>query len=408
MKLAGRWMLSLDLIKDISRQTPTKIVLLVIDGLGGLPRPDTGRTELETAHTPNLDQLASRGVCGMIDPVSRGITPGSGPGHLALFGYDPVEYTVGRGVLEVLGIDFDIKRGDVAARGNFCTIDGSGLVADRRAGRISTEENRGLCEMLSGIALKGVELYVIPVKEHRFALVFRGDGLVADVTDSDPQQIGLVPQIVAALSPRAQRVAELANEFVDRAKALLADHHPANMVLLRGFSQHPDLPTMSEVYKLNPAAIAAYPMYRGLARLVGMQIVDTGTSIEAEFDTLGRHYADHDFLFVHVKKTDSAGEDGDFDAKVRVLEEVDGLLPRATRLDPDVIVVSGDHSTPALLRAHSWHPVPVVLYSRWCRPDRVTGFSEAACSSGGLGRFPATDIMPLAMANALKLAKFGA
>jgi len=401
-------MLSLDQMKDISRRTPTRIVLLVIDGLGGLPSPDTGKTELETAHIPNLDRLAGEGICGTIDPVSPGITPGSAPGHLALFGFEPLKFTVGRGILEALGIDFDIKKEDVAARGNFCTIDRNGLVIDRRAGRISTEKNAELCRTLSNIVLDGAEFHVVPVKEHRFVVVFRGDELSGDVSDSDPQQVGIAPQTVVPLSQNGQKVARLANEFVAKAKATLADSHPANMVLLRGFSQYPSLPTMEEVFKLNPAAIAAYPMYRGLAKLVGMRILDTGSSIEDEFDTLNQHYADYDFFFVHVKKTDSAGEDGDFEAKVRVLEEIDRLLPRIIKLEPDVLVVSGDHSTPALMKAHSWHPVPVVLHSKWCRPDHVREFSEPACSSGALGRFPAVEVLPLAMANALKLAKFGA
>lgn len=401
-------MLRLDQIRDLATPTPSKIVLLVIDGLGGLPDPDTGKTELETARIPNLDQVASSGICGMVDPVSRGITPGSAPGHLALFGYDPLEFTVGRGILEALGIDFDIQRGDVAARGNFCTIDANGLVVDRRAGRISTEKNAELCSELSGITLDGAKLFVVPVKEHRLAVVFRGDGLEADVSDSDPQREGLAPQPVIPHSPKAQKVANLANEFAARAKAGLANHHPANMVLLRGFSQHPDLPTMGDVFKLNAAAIAAYPMYRGLAKLVGMRILDTGSGISDEFDTLIQHYADYDFFFVHIKKTDSTGEDGNFDGKVQVLEEIDEQLPRILKLEPDVLVISGDHSTPALLKAHSWHPVPVALYSRWCRSDQVREFSELACSSGALGRFRSVEVMPLAMANALKLAKFGA
>ncbi|HEY48911.1 MAG TPA: 2,3-bisphosphoglycerate-independent phosphoglycerate mutase [Dehalococcoidia bacterium] len=401
-------MLNLEQIKDLAIQTPMKIVLLVIDGLGGLPKPDTGKTELETARTPNLDSLASKGICGMIDPISPGITPGSAPGHLALFGYDPLKYTVGRGILEVLGIDFDVKSNDVAARGNFCTTDSNGLVADRRAGRISTEKNAELCTILSDIKPDGAELHVIPIREHRFALVFRGDGLSGDVSDSDPQQIGMAPKTMVALSPTAEKTAALANEFADGAKAALAGHHPANMVLLRGFSQHPDFPSMGDIYKLNAAAIAAYPMYRGLAKLVGMKALDTGASVEEEFKTLSQNYADYDFFFVHVKKTDSAGEDGDFDAKVRALEEVDTLLPGLTKLEPDVIVVASDHSTPAILKAHSWHPVPVILYSKWCRPDHVKEFSEPACSSGALGRLPAVEVMPLAMAHALKLAKFGA
>ncbi len=401
-------MLSLELLRDLATETPSKIVLLVLDGLGGLPRPDTGKTELETARTPNLDRVASRGVCGLTDPVSPGITPGSAPGHLGLFGYDPVKFMVGRGILEVLGIDFDVKTGDVAARGNFCTLDSSGIVTDRRAGRISTDKNAELCRALSGITLDGAGLFVIPVREHRFAVVFRGEGLSGDVTDSDPQRVGLPPQPVAAHSPQAEKVAGLANDFIAKAKMILAGHHPANMVLLRGFSQHPDLPTMKDIYKLDAAAIASYPMYRGLARLVGMEILDTGPTVADEFDTLAQHYDQHNFFFVHVKKTDSSGEDGDFDAKVHVLEEVDALLPKVLDLKPDVLVVSGDHSTPALLKSHSWHPVPTILFSEWCRPDSVREFSEPACASGGLGRLPAAQIMPLAMANALKLTKFGA
>ena len=401
-------MLSLEQLKEITRQSDSKIVLLVIDGLGGLPRPETGKTELESAHIPNLAELANKGNCGLTDPISPGITPGSAPGHLALFGYDPIKFAVGRGILEAMGIDFDLKKGDVAARGNFCTIDSKGLVTDRRAGRISTEQNAELCKKLSKITIESAQLYVVPVKEHRFLLVFRGEGLSGDASDSDPQQVGVAPLNVVALSPKGKKTAKLANEFAAKAKAALADSHPANMVLLRGFSQHPNLPTMSDIFKLNPAAIAAYPMYRGLAKLVGMKILNTGATIEEEFDTLVKHYAEHDFFFVHVKKTDSTGEDGDFDAKVHALEEIDRLLPKITALNPDVFVVTGDHSTPAMLKGHSWHPVPLLLYSKWCRADHVREFGETACASGGLVRFPAVEVMPLAMANALKLTKFGA
>ena len=401
-------MLSFEQLKNLSRISPTKIVLLVLDGLGGLPSEDTGRTELQTAQMPNLDRIADEGICGMVDPVSRGVTPGSAPGHLGLFGYDPLKFAVGRGILEALGIDFDIQQGDVAVRGNFCTVDELGLVTDRRAGRISTERCIDLCKSLNAIELDGAEVHVAPVKEHRLVAVFRGEGLSGDVSDSDPQQVGMAPRTMVPLASGSQKTADLANEFVAKAKAILAGSHPANMVLLRGFSQNPSLPTIGEVYKLSPVAIASYPMYRGLAKLAGMKVLDTGPNIEDELRTLSEHYAAHDFFFVHVKKTDSSGEDGDFDAKVRVLEEVDRLLPDVMRLEPDVLVVSGDHSTPALLQAHSWHPVPVVLRSKWCRPDDVREFSERACSSGALGRFPAMEIMTLAMANALKLDKFGA
>jgi len=395
-------------MKQLSRYSPSKIVLLVVDGIGGLPRPETGRTELETARTPNLDALAARGVCGLADPVGRGITPGSAPGHTALFGYDPLTANIGRGVLEAVGIDFDLQPQDVVARGNFCTVDSAGLITDRRAGRISTEKCTELCQLLDGLAVEDVTVIVRPVREHRFIAVFRGEGLTPQVTESDPQQVGLAPVAITALSPAAGKMAAVASQFVVRVREILAGHHPANMVLLRGFSEKPHFETLNEIYKLKPAAIALYPMYRGLARLVGMEVLDTGSTIEDEFNTLKLSYDAYDFFFLHVKATDSAGEDGDFDRKVKVIEQIDKALPELTGLKPEVIVVTADHSTPALLKAHSWHPVPVLLYSPWCRPDRATGFSESACGIGGLGRFPATQIMPLAMAHALKLAKFGA
>jgi len=399
---------SLEIIKQISLSSPTKILLLVMDGLGGLPHPDTGKTELETAKTPNLDKLAAEGICGLSDPVSPGITPGSGPGHLALFGYDPVSFNIGRGVLEAIGIDFDLQAGDVAARGNFCTVDKAGLITDRRAGRISTEQCAELCRLLDGQVIEKVKVLVRPVMEQRFIVVFRGGDLAPDVSDSDPQQTGVMPKVITPARAPATITAIIANRFVAQAKATLSGHFPANMILLRGFSSRPNLPTMSEVYKLKPVAIASYPMYRGLARMVGMEVLQTGTTVEDEFKTLIKSYGDYDFFFLHIKGADSAGEDGDFARKVAVIEEVDNALPALIKLQPDVIVVTGDHSTPALLKGHSWHPVPLLLSSKWCRRDRVSQFSESACLSGGLGRFPATQIMPLAMANALKLMKFGA
>jgi 2,3-bisphosphoglycerate-independent phosphoglycerate mutase len=401
-------MADLELMKLLSMSSPSKIVLLVLDGLGGLPRPETGKTELETARTPNLDALALNGVCGLADPVAPGITPGSAPGHAALFGYDPVHSEIGRGVLEAVGIDFDLKSGDIAARGNFCTVDGEGKVADRRAGRISTDKCAELCQLLDGVMAEDVTILVKPVREHRFIAVFRGDGLDKNVTESDPQQLGVAPLEINPLSLAARKMASVANWFVYRAKTALETHHPANMVLLRGFSQRPRFETIDEVYRLTPAAITVYPMYRGLARLVGMEALQTGTTFEDELITLRENYDRFDFFFIHVKATDSAGEDGDFDRKVRVIEEVDASLPGLTGLNPDVIVVTGDHSTPALLKGHSWHPVPLLLSSSSCRPDGMGEFSEKACVSGGLGRFPATEIMPLAMAHALKLNKFGA
>ncbi len=399
---------NLELIKVISRTSPEKIVLLVIDGLGGLPDPKNGQTELETARIPHLDALAARGICGLADPIAPGITPGSGPGHLALFGYDPVEYCIGRGVLEAMGIDIELKEGDLAARGNFCTINEKGIITDRRAGRISTEKCAELCRLLDGMSIKGVDIKLYSVKEHRFVVIFSGENLRAELTDADPSKTGVAPLRVEAGKALARRTANIVNEFIANARDILKNRHPSNMILLRGFSKKPHLPTMQEIYKLNPLAIAVYPMYRGLARLVGMQVTETGTTLEDEFKTLKENFKKHDFFFLHIKQTDTTGEDGDFARKVKVLEQIDAAVPGLTALEPDVLVITGDHSTPAVLGGHSWHPVPVLLCSKYCRTDGVKEFSEKAFLAGGIGRIYATDIMPLAMANALKLTKFGA
>jgi 2,3-bisphosphoglycerate-independent phosphoglycerate mutase len=397
-----------ELVKDLSESTPSKIVMLVIDGLGGLPGPATGMTELETARTPNLDKLAFSGSCGLTRPVGPGITPGSAPGHLALFGYNPVRYAIGRGVLEALGIDFELLPGDIAARGNFCTIDEQGLITDRRAGRISTEQSKQLCRLLDGQEIHGVTIMVRPVKEHRFVLVLRGSGLDQQVSDTDPQSTGIEPGRAIALIPAAQHTADIVNSFLSGARNILSGHHPANMVLLRGFSKRPDFPAFGDIYRLNPAAIAAYPMYRGLARVVGMTLLPTGTKPADEIDTLEKSFRDYDFFFVHLKGADAAGEDGDFERKVAVIEESDSLIPRITRLQPDVLVVAGDHSTPAVLGGHSWHEVPLLLSSPWCRGDRTAEFGESSCLKGSIGVIPAVDVMPLAMAHARKLKKYGA
>ena len=401
-------MIGFEHMKKLSRTSPSKIVLLVIDGVGGLPHPETGKTELESAKKPNLNRIAKESLCGLIDPVGPGITPGSAPGHLAIFGYDPVKYNIGRGVVEALGIGWELKPDDIAARGNFCTIDDRGSITDRRAGRISTDKNTELCRLLKNIAIKGAGISVVTVKEHRFVFIIRGEALSPELADSDPQRTGLAPKKIEALSPQAQGTAKIANEFVSQASSLLKDEASANMVLMRGFSRRPDIPSIPEIYKLKPAAVAAYPMYRGLASLVGMQVLPAGESIIEQLNSLHRCYADYDFFFIHFKSTDARGEDGNFQAKVQAIEELDNALPSLLSLDPEVLIITGDHSTPATLAMHSWHPVPFMLKSKWCRPDNVAEFSERACLAGAMGRFPATEIMTLAMANALKLDKFGA
>ncbi|MBI2305494.1 MAG: 2,3-bisphosphoglycerate-independent phosphoglycerate mutase [Chloroflexi bacterium] len=400
--------MSVEQLKELAVSSPAKIVLLVMDGLGGLPAPETGKTELETARTPNLDRLAESSTLGLTEPVSPGITPGSGPAHLALFGYDPLRFDIGRGVLEALGIDFDLQPEDLAARGNFCTMDEKGLIVDRRAGRLPTSKAAELCRRLDGLSIDGVRIIVQPVQEHRFAVVFRGEPLDDRLSETDPQREGVPPRTVVALAPQAERGAIVANSFIAQAKETLADSSPANMVMLRGFSRLPHLPSLGELYGLRAGAIATYPMYRGLAKLVGMTVLATGATLANELATLEEQYPLYDFFYLHVKKTDTTGEDGDFLGKVGAIEEVDGLLPRLLNLKPEVLVVTGDHSTPALLKGHSWHPVPFLLSSPWCRPDGIPQFSERACARGSLGRFSALQAMPLALANALKLTKYGA
>jgi 2,3-bisphosphoglycerate-independent phosphoglycerate mutase len=404
-------MTDFDLMKRLHAPGDAKIVLLVMDGLGGLPREVGGLTELETAKTPNLDALVARGFCGLSYPVGPGITPGSGPAHLALFGYDPVRFDIGRGVLEALGIDFAMTPRDVAARGNFCSVDASGNVTDRRAGRIPTDLCVKLCAELSAkVKVPGVELFVEPVKEHRFVLVVRGDDLQADLTETDPLVEGKPPLPIGAENTGSARAAGIMNEFVKEACAVLRDHHPANGILLRGFAKHPDLPSVRELYGLNCCAVAVYPMYRGLAKLVGMTAmkVTTGEAPADEFQVVLDNWDKFDFFFIHVKKTDSYGEDGNFDAKVGVIESVDAALPMLLAKDPDVVVVTGDHSTPATMKMHSWHGVPTLLASKWCRFDAEKTFGESACARGGWGHFKATDIIPTALAHSRRMVKYGA
>ena len=397
-----------DLMKGLAVDNGSKIVLLVVDGLGGLPREPGGPTELEAASTPNVDRLVADNVCGLSIPVAPGITPGSGPGHLGLFGYDPLNYTIGRGVLEALGIDFDLGPNDVAARGNFCSVNAAGEITDRRAGRIASEIGRELVEKLRSVSLEGVEVFVEHVRDYRFVLVIRGPGLEADIGDTDPGVTGVPPRKPVGQGPASERTASLLDAFISRAARILEPHHPANMVTLRGIARRPPIPQFEEVFGLRASAIAVYPMYRGLARLVGMSIRDPGTTLAEQVDALGRDWQTDDFFFLHYKYTDAAGEDGDFERKVACIQEVDAQIPRILDLGPDVLIVTGDHSTPCVMRNHSWHPVPVALAAATCLPDEVTAFGERPCLRGGLGQIEAKYLLPLAMAHAGRLAKYGA
>jgi 2,3-bisphosphoglycerate-independent phosphoglycerate mutase len=397
-----------DLIRELREPAQTKIVLLVADGLGGLPMDASGRTELESARTPNLDAVTREGVCGLSIPVLPGITPGSGPGHLGLFGYDPLQYRIGRGILEALGINFQVGPRDVAVRGNFCTVDGNGLITDRRAGRPTTERCVAMCRLLQQVKVPGVEVFVEPVREHRFVVVFRGDDLGDAVNDTDPQQTGHAPLTAKGADAKSQNTAKVVNTFIAEAAKVLKDQAPTNMVTLRGFARYPKIDTMKEVYGVNPVAIAVYPMYRGLARLVGMHIADAGSTLSDQMEMLRKSWNDYDFFFLHYKYTDSTGEDGNFAAKVEMIERLDAEVPKVRALNPDVLIVTGDHSTPAKLKSHSWHPVPTLLWAKTCRPDPVTEFGESYCIRGGLGQFQAMYLLPMALAHAGRLGKYGA
>ncbi len=397
-----------ELVRELREPAATKIVLLVADGLGGLPLQPGGRTELETAATPNLDAAARDGVCGLSTPVLPGITPGSGPGHLGLFGYDPLEYRIGRGILEALGINFPVGAKDVAIRGNFCTLAADGTIADRRAGRPTNEANKAAVERLRTIKVPGVELFVEPVKEHRFVLVVRGDGLGDRVNDTDPQAVGVRPLAAAGEDAAGARTADVVNRFVAEATKALATEGAVSGVTLRGFATYPKIAAFADVYGLKAAAVAVYPMYKGLARLVGMDILDPGATLQGQVDTLKRVWGEYDFFFLHYKYTDSTGEDGNFPAKVQMVEQFDAVIPQVRALNPDVLIVTGDHSTPSKMKSHSWHPVPTLLVSDLCRPDDVSEFGERSCLRGGLGQFAAKHLMLLAMAHAGRLGKYGA
>ncbi|HJS29114.1 MAG TPA: 2,3-bisphosphoglycerate-independent phosphoglycerate mutase, partial [Anaerolineales bacterium] len=352
----------------------------------------------------------AEGVLGQTVPIKPGITPGSGPAHLALFGYDPLEFIIGRGVLSALGLGIPVSVNDVAARGNFCTIDSNGIVTDRRAGRISSEEAAPLVDLLGRITIEGFRTEVLLEREYRFTLVLHGPNLHPAVLDTDPQITGLTPLPAVASNPAAEFTAALVNRWIAEALKILQGQPKANGVLLRGFGNGPDLESYKEAYGLRAACVAVYPMYRGVSRLVGMDILEfPGETPLDEFSAVARNWENYDFFFVHIKKTDSKGEDGDFKGKAEVIEEVDRALTALVDLQPDVLMVTGDHSTPSSMRTHSWHPVPFLLWApRTARPDLETAFGERNCARGGLGTFPATDTMPLALAHALRLDKFGA
>lgn len=406
--------MDLEFLSSLAVAARTKVVLVVLDGVGDLAGPD-GETSLEAARTPHLDRLATEGVCGFHDPVAPGITPGSGPAHIGLFGYDPLRYNIGRGVLDTAGTAFVFEPGDLAARLNFATRAADGTISDRRAGRIADAEGQRVVDLLAGRiqAIDGARVLLQHVKEYRAAAIFRGERLDGRLGDSDPQQTGLAPLPVAPTeaepSPGARRAAQLANAFIEQATEVLAAEPRANFVMMRGFDVYEPLPDFCKLFRWRASAVAAYPMYKGVARLAGMQVVEQGqSSLEDELEQVERIWDETDFVFLHVKKTDSAGEDGDFAAKVAVIEHFDRLVPRLLAIKPDVLAITGDHSTPCSMKSHSWHPVPVCIWAATARTDRCRRFGESEFLTGGLGRIRSSELMPLLLAHAGRLKKFGA
>jgi 2,3-bisphosphoglycerate-independent phosphoglycerate mutase len=402
------------LLARLAQPSEHRIVLLVLDGVGDVRTAEQPRTALESAATPNLDRLAEASALGRIVPVAPGVTPGSGPGHLALFGYDPrePEVDIGRGVLEALGLEMEVARGDVTARGNFATAGPGGELTDRRAGRIPSEESVRLTAAMQravdGAAVPGLEVTLRPGEGHRFVLRLRGEGLSPALADTDPQQLGVAPLPVRAAAPEGEATAAAVARVVAAMEGAIAGEERANRVLLRGFSQLPHLPPVGELYRLRAGAFAGYPLYRGVAAACGMEVVPCGKRLPAIVEAVAERWDDFDYFFLHVKQTDQAGEDGDLAAKVAHLEEVDAALPRLLDLGPGVVAVTGDHSTPAPLRGHSWHPVPVLLHGPHCFADEARRFDEVEAIRGHLGTFPSYQLMGLLLANAGRLAKFGA
>jgi 2,3-bisphosphoglycerate-independent phosphoglycerate mutase len=395
-------------------KSDAKLVLAVLDGLGDIATRENGfLTPLEAARTPNLDALAKTGAQGRMIPVAPGITPGSGPGHLGLFGYDPLEYQVGRGVIESLGLGMELQAGDIAARANFCTIDSKGIITDRRAGRIETKVTEELCGVLSRKIKKvgDAEVLIKPGKGHRFVVIFRGKGLEGPLTDADPNREGLpVPEVhpTDPKSVKQKKAADLVAQFYKLALPALAGRKPANGFLLRGIAHQPAIPTFEERYGLRPACLAIYPMYKGLAQLVGMKKIEGPQTIAEQFQRYLAEYDNFNYFFIHFKYTDMYGEDGNFAAKKKAVEEFDAALPILLQKRPDVLAITGDHSTPCAVKGHSWHPQPVLLVSALTGWDKLERFTETGANIGSLGIFESKYLIRLMQANARMFDKFGA
>ncbi|MHA2162844.1 MAG: 2,3-bisphosphoglycerate-independent phosphoglycerate mutase [Candidatus Thorarchaeota archaeon] len=406
-------------------------VLIVLDGLGDRPVPDLkGKTPLQAAKTPFLDKLAKEGQSGLVDIISPGVTPGSDTAHLALFGYDPVESYPGRGPLEALGAGLPSKPGDVAFRSNFGTVDVDMKVIDRRAGRAFTsDEGAILQDVLKGIEIDGVKVHFIATVEHRGAVVLEGKGLSGEITDTDPHETGVKPLESNPLIPKAKKTSDVVNKLTVIAHERLKDIDlnadrikrglpPANTLLLRGAGQHGHIPTLQERFGIKSAVIAGGALYIGTAKYVGMEHIlvegQTGT-IDTNFEGIAEQaincvHNGYDYVFLHIKATDNASHDLDYDQKMLAIERTDGMIGRILEKVEDKVVISvtGDHSTPVTIGEHTCDPVPVLLWSKFLRADSVSKFSEIDAAQGALHRIRGSDVMPTLLGYAGFIKKFGA
>ena len=405
-----------------------KVLFLIFDGLGDRPIPEFGyKTPLEAAATPNFDALAARSICGLSNALGRGVRPGSDVSHLAIFGYPMERYYTGRGPIEVAGLGIRLQEGDVAFRGNFGTVDGDWNILDRRAGRIRVVDE--FTAAVDGMKIDGVEILVRPGTAHRAGVVFRGKGLSANVTDADPHAEGLPVSLVRPKddTKEAAFTAGVINKFMRASYEILdrmeanekrrqAGQFPANFLLLRGAGMYPTMPTFEQRYGMRACCIAGGGLYKGIGAFLGMDLIEVegatalpDSSVRNKFIAAKKALEQYDFVFTHVKATDSLAEDGNASGKREFIEKCDLAAQELLDLPENVLlVVTADHSTACELKAHSADPVPIMFCSKHVRVDGVTEFGERAFASGGLGRMVGADIMPTVMNVLGKLHLIGA
>ena len=404
-----------------------KTFFVICDGLGDRPIPKLGRkTPLEYAKTPNLDAIARRGIIGAMNTIDIGVRPGSDTAHMAIFGYDPHVYYTGRGPFETAGLRMEHKDGDICFRVNMGTVDDTLHIIDRRAGRIG--DTSAFARELNGMKIDGVEFFVKAGTGYRMGMIMRGKKLSTHITDIDPGHVGKGVRMCEATddTSEAKRTAKILNTFVSRAHKLLKrmpvniDRQKnglpqANYLLVRGAGVYPKLPRFFDKYGLRAACFAGAGLYKGIARLIGMDVVHvpgaTGkpdSNIRAKVETAIKHRKDYDFFFIHFKGADSCGEDGDVEGKIAYIEKIDDAVAPLLKLKNSLVVITADHSTPCTIKSHSADDVPIVIMGDEVRDDDVHEFSERTCAKGRMGHIKGMHVMPIILDLMGIAEKFGA